>query len=149
MSYEALAIEFEDEVLIFERDQINDGYYCDGVIGIKESMDGPEKHCILAEEIGHHYTTHGNILDQTKIVNIKKELIARRWAYRKLIPLQVFIDAFEKRRLSKYELLEDLEVTEGFLEASLNYYKQKYGAGINIRNYSIVFEPYLQIIKWF
>lgn len=108
-----------------------------------------EYNCVLAEELGHYHTTHGNILDQTKVVNIKKEIIARRWAYRDLVPLKVFIEAFERRRLEKYDMMEDLDVTEEFLEDCIDYYRQKYGAGINIENYSIMFEPYLQIIKWF
>lgn len=149
MGFEALAIEYEDEVAIFERKQINYGYYSDGVIGIKDSIRDSEKNCTLAEELGHYYTTHGNILDQTKIVNIKKELIARRWAYRKLLPIQVFIDAYERNRLNKFDMIEDLDVTEDFLENCIKYYKLKYGIGTNIQNYTILFEPNLQIIKWF
>lgn len=121
----------------------------DIIMNMPSIKNKAEYNCVLAEELGHYHTTHGNILDQSKLVNIKKEIVARRWAYRDLLPLEVFIDAFEKRRLSKYELLEDLEVTEEFLEDSIGYYRQKYGAGINIRNYCIMFEPYLQIVKWF
>jgi len=149
MGYEELAIEFEEEVMIFERKQVNNGYYCDGVIAIKDSITEVEKNCTLAEELGHYFTTHGNILDQTMIINVKKEIIARRWAFRKLLPLEIFVEAFEKRRLNKYDMIEDLNVTEEFLESCINYYKQKYGAGTKINNYTIIFEPYLQIIKWF
>lgn len=149
MGYEALAIEYEDEVLIFERKQINNGYYSDGVISIKNTLIEAEKNCTLAEEIGHYFTTHGNILDQTKIINIKKEIQARRWAYRKLLPLSIFIDAYEKNRLNKYDMLEDNDITEEFLDNCIRYYKQKYGLGTNIGQYTILFEPNLQIIKWF
>lgn len=149
MGYEILAIEFEDDVLIFERKQINDGYYCDGVISIKESLTESEKNCVLAEELGHFCTTHGDILDQSKTLNIKKEAIARRWAYRKLLPLEAFAEAFERRCLDKYEIIEYLKVTEEFLEASIDYYRKKYGAAMNYKKYTIMFEPNLQIVKWF
>ena len=149
MDYEKLLSEYDDQVLVFEKPQINNGYYSDGIIVIKDSLPVDEKNCTLAEELGHYHTTHGNILDQSKIINIKKESIARRWAYRKLLPLEVFIKSFENRRLNKFDMTEDYEVTEEFLEASIHYYRLKYGAGINIGNYSIMFEPYLQIVKWF
>lgn len=108
-----------------------------------------EYNCVLAEELGHYHTTYGNILDQSKTVNIKKEIVARRWAYRDLLPLEVFIDAFERRRFEKYDMVEDLDVTEEFLENCIDYYRKKYGVGTNFENYSIMFEPYLQIVKWF
>lgn len=148
MGYESLVIENDDKVLIFERKQINKGYYSDGVIAIKESLNESEKNCVLAEELGHFHTSHGDILDQSKIINIKKEAIARRWAYRKLLPLEVFIEAFEKRRLDRYEMVDDLQITEEFLDACIDYYRKKYGAAVSYGKYTIMFEPNLQMIKW-
>ena len=49
----------------FETDRIK-GLYCDGTIAISTDMKtDAEKACVLAEELGHHYTTYGNILDQS------------------------------------------------------------------------------------
>lgn len=40
------------------------GLYCDGTIAIKDNIDTTtEKACVLAEELGHHYTSVGNIID--------------------------------------------------------------------------------------
>ncbi len=39
------------------------GLYVDGIIAVDTSIDYDERTCILAEELGHHYTTYGNILD--------------------------------------------------------------------------------------
>ena len=39
-----------------------------------------EKSCILAEEIGHHCTSVGNILDQSQIMNRNRKLRQQRWA---------------------------------------------------------------------
>lgn len=64
------------------------GLYCDGVVAIRENIDTTaEKACVLAEELGHHYTSAGNILDQNQTENIKQERKARMWAYNKQIGL--------------------------------------------------------------
>ena len=47
-------------------------------IGIRKEMTKTEKACILAEEIGHYYTTTGNILDQRNTGNRKQEMKARK-----------------------------------------------------------------------
>ena len=63
----------------FETDRIK-GLYCDGTIAISTDMKtDAEKACVLAEELGHHYTSYGNILDQSDTSNRKQELRARAW----------------------------------------------------------------------
>lgn len=48
------------------------GLYCDGVIAINHTLTtNAEKNGILAEELGHHYTTHGNILNTQNVYDIK------------------------------------------------------------------------------
>ncbi|MDD3648474.1 MAG: hypothetical protein PHS44_08340, partial [Candidatus Dojkabacteria bacterium] len=65
-----------------------DGLYIDRNIALdKEVKTGKEKSCILAEELGHYYTTVGDITDQTKVENRKQELRARMWAYNDRIGL--------------------------------------------------------------
>jgi hypothetical protein len=49
-------------------------------VAIEQSMGTNEKKCILAEEIGHCYLTVGDILDQSKVENVKQERRARAWA---------------------------------------------------------------------
>src|SRR5690625_1983507 len=68
------------------------GLYYDNVIKIDKHKSKYEKHSILAEEIGHYETTYGDIIDQTNIKNRKLELVARRWAYEKLVSLNKLID---------------------------------------------------------
>ena len=64
-----------------------DGRIKDKSIYIRKDMTPTEKACVLAEELGHHYTTVGNILDQSDVGNRKQELKARLWAYDKHIGL--------------------------------------------------------------
>lgn len=67
----------------FDSDQIK-GLYMDGVIALNQKLETTrEKTCILAEELGHHETSFGNILDQTVTANRKQEYKARIWAYKK------------------------------------------------------------------
>lgn len=71
------------------------GLYCNGTVAIRQNMTTAEKSCVLAEELGHHYTTAGNILNQADIGNRKQELRARLWAYNTRIGLLGIIKAFK------------------------------------------------------
>jgi len=118
-------------------------------IAIKKELPTTiEKACVLAEELGHYYTTTGNILDQTNPRNRKQELTARAWSYHRLAPLTKLIDAYNFRISSRYELAEYLNVTEEFLQNALAYYSGKYGISKVIDNYEIYFDP-LAVIEIF
>lgn len=106
-----------------------------------------EKACVLAEELGHHYTTYGNILDQSDASNRKQELRARAWAYNKQIGLLGLIRAYEHGCRNRFEIAEYLEVTEEVLEECLIFYRNKYGVCANIDNYVVYFIPNLAIMK--
>lgn len=124
------------------------GLYCDGNIALnKEIETSTEKSCILAEELGHHYTTVGNILNQSSISNRKQELRARIWAYNKLIGLTGIIKSYEHGCQSITEMADYLEVTEEFLHEALSHYRSKYGLSTSVDRYIIYFEPTLLIGK--
>lgn len=124
------------------------GLYCDGTIALNKNIKTmSEKACILAEELGHHHTSNGNIVDQTKVENRKQERIARIWAYDKLIDLFRIAHAFEAGCTSRYEIAEYLGVTEEFLQDALDCYQQKYGVCRQIENYIIYFEPNLGVLR--
>lgn len=118
------------------------GLYCDGTIALNRDMYiGTEKACVLAEELGHHYTTVGDIMDQTDITNRKQERRARIWAYHKLLSLNDLIDSYKCGCQNQFEIAEHLNVTEEFLIDCLTYYKEKYGLCVKQDNYLIYFEP--------
>ena len=130
----------------FESDRIK-GLYCDGVVAIREDMTIPEKTCALAEEIGHHGTSYGNILDMESIQNRKQERQARLHGYNRLIGLAGLIEAYEHGCRNRYEIAEFLEVTDEFLEDCINCYRDKYGIGTTVDNYYIAFIPHLMVGK--
>ncbi len=116
------------------------GLYYDGNIIIDKSVETQaETLCILAEELGHHYTSHGDILDYEK--NIKQEKLARKWATEKVVPLESFIWIYKNKCRSIFEASELLGVTETFFKESVEHYKDKYGKFTEHQGYLIYFEP--------
>lgn len=98
------------------------GLYIDDTIWIKKDLLESEKVCILAEELGHYETSSGDILDQKDVIKRRQELVARRWAYNKLIPFEDIINAFSKGYYKPYEIADYLDVDEAFLRECLNHY---------------------------
>lgn len=150
MTYEELQIEYMD-VPVAELD-LSDisglkGLYYNGYIAVDRNLSNISKACVLAEELGHHYTTVGNILDQSSVSNRKQELRARMWAYNKMIGLMGIIHCYEYGCQTLCEMAEYLEVTEEFLSEALERYRQKYGEFVSVDNYIIYFIPCLAVMK--
>ena len=123
------------------------GLYCDGTVAISEDLDTTQKACALAEELGHHHTSVGNIIDMASSANRKQERQARLWAYNKQIGLLGLVKAFEHGCRSRFEIAEYLEVTEEFLEECIECYRDKYGIYTTVDNYVIYFIPNLAVTK--
>ncbi len=150
MTYEELQIEY-DSLNIQEMDLSEitglKGLYVDGNIAIQKGMTSAESGCTLAEEIGHHETSFGNILDLSDIRNRKQEQKARLWAYNKQIGLTGIIQGYRQHCRNLYELADCLGVTEEFLKEALECYRAKYGNSVEIDGYTILFEPSLAIME--
>lgn len=152
MVYEELLTEADGQNLIVREKDIPGygGRICGNRIAIRKDIETEtEKACVLAEELGHHYTTVGDIMDQTDTGNRKQELRARIWAYNRLIGLQGLIAAHRHGCRSRYEAAEYLEVTEEFLEEAFQYYRNKYGIMYQVDNFVIYFEPYFGVFEAF
>ena len=130
----------------FTSDRIK-GLYCDGTIAIKKDLTETEKKCVLAEELGHHETAVGDIIDQSSVENRKQELRGRILAYNKLIGLRGLIRAYQNHCQNNEETAEYLGVTEEFLNDALYYYKSKYGVYTTVDNYAIIFEPAIAVLE--
>jgi len=146
MTYECLMLEAEKEgVKVYEHRFISSqlkGLYFDNIITLNSSIEtGAERLCVFAEELGHYYTSYGNILEQNFAGNRKQERRARGWAYEKIITLDKLIEAHKTGIRSCYELAEFLGVTENFIKEAVEYYKNKYGLCAECGEYMIYFEP--------
>lgn len=151
MDYENLLIEADNQNLITKEKALraNDGRIKGNKIAINKSLNSTAKACVLAEELGHHYTSYGNIIDTNDTGNRKQELRARIWAYNKQIGLSGIIRAYKARCMNKTDMAEFLGVTEQFLADALECYRRKYGVYVPVDNYIIGFEPRLYVIEKF
>ena len=108
-------------------------------IGIRKDMSDTEKACVLAEELGHYYTSVGNILDQNNVNNKKQELVARRWATNILLCPADLIDACRAGNEYISDIAEYLSVTPEFLIDAINVFSAKYGPVYSDGKYEIKF----------
>jgi hypothetical protein len=123
------------------------GLYFDGNIALERKMSQTEKSCVLAEELGHYYTTSGNILDQTDVSNRKQEYRARLYGFNLKIGLMGLIRAFEHGCRSASDIAEYLDVTEEYLKEAVDCYRSKYGVYATVDNYVVYFTPTLGVLK--
>lgn len=143
MNYETLLEEADSQYLVVKEKPLraHNGRIKGNRIAIKKDIPTTQKACVLAEELGHHYTTVGNILDQSKAENRKQERRARLWAYHKAFDLIDLVSAYKYGCRNRYEIAEYLEVTEQFLQEALDTYKEKYGPYTKVDRYVVYFEP--------
>lgn len=131
----------------FESENIK-GLYCDGTVAIRKNIETTtEKACVLAEELGHHYTSAGNIIDMEHAGNRKQERQARLWGYNRSIGLLGLISAYEHGCTNRYEIADFLDVTEEYLEECIHCYRDKYGVCRETDNYVVYFIPNLAVFK--
>lgn len=146
MNYEILLIEADrNNVDVYERimkPRVK-GLYGDNIISINKIIPNDiEKGCVLAEELGHHHTSTGDIIDQSNLLNRKQERRARSWAYKRLVPLTKIIEAYKEGIRNRYELADYLGVTEKFVDDSIDRYKEEFGLRTTLdKKYTIYFEP--------
>lgn len=124
------------------------GLYIDGNIALSDRLETTqERTCVLAEELGHHHTSVGDIIDMSNSGNRKQERQARLWGYNKLIGLTGIIKAFQAGCQNRHEIAERLEVTEEYLQECIDCYRNKYGEYVEVDNYMICFIPNLAVME--
>ena len=152
MNYEELLIETDNNNLITREKSLsaNAGRIRGNRIAIKKDLPTQkEKACVLAEELGHFYTSSGNILDMSDISNRKQEARARLWAFNRQVGLRGLIDCYKNRCLTLHDMAEHLDVTEQFLQDAIDCYRSKYGLYVQVDNYVIGFQPTLYVMELF
>lgn len=149
MKYDALLDEANAEgISIKERPfKTYDGRIKGKDIYLRKDMNTTEKGCVLAEELGHYYTSVGNIIDMDSSSNRKQERQARLWAYNKQIGLKGLIRAYEHGCTASHEIAEYLDVTEEALQECIEFYRDKYGEYKTVEHYIIFFIPHLAVLK--
>lgn len=151
MTYEELLMEADFSGIIVKELplQSGDGRCLGNRIAIRNDLPMDKKADTLAEELEHHYTTVGNILDQTKVNNRKQERLARLRAYDRRIGLSGIIQGHRQHCKNSYELAACLGVSEDTLQDAIALYREKYGCYAHLDGYTIIFEPSLTVIESF
>ena len=145
MTYEQLLATADQNDLVVKEQPLtdHDGLLRGKRIAIRKDIETQaQKSCVLAEEIGHHYTSSGNILDQTNVMNQKQEYRARLYGYNLKIGLTGLIRAYEAGCRNLYEMAEFLDATEEYLKEAIQCYSSKYGTCVAVDNYIIYLEPF-------
>lgn len=100
-----------------------EGLYYDNNIALSNKIETTNrKACIIAEELGHHYTSSGNILNTKDIGSMRQEHRARRWAYDIMVKEQDIKKAISAGCREIWEIAEYLDIDEQFLRDALVYY---------------------------
>lgn len=103
------------------------------IIGLDNSLrhDPPLLRCILAEELGHHFTTSGSFIPRqfynySDRLHISKiEFKAIKWAANYLIPENDLLDVISSGLYEPWELAEHFNVTEEFATFRLRLFGAK------------------------
>ena len=94
--------------------------------------------CILAEELGHHFTCGLNLMafaQERRYITEKYERLALWWAAKYLIPWGELFGAVIDEKISTVpELSDHFDVTERFMWTSLQLYDEKYPRKMNQLN---------------
>lgn len=98
------------------------------VIGLSRSLFDSRAYfrCVLAEEIGHHFTTVGSALPEThfhysnRLDVSRAEYRALRWAAEYLIPLERLEECLHNNISEIWNLAEYFDVTEQMMRFRLN-----------------------------
>ena len=150
MNYEELLMLSDQAGLITkEKDlQAYDGRIFGNRVAIRRTIETQrQKACVLAEELGHYYTSSGNILSQDTVEARKQEGRAREWAFDLQIGLDGIISASRAGCMTEYDAADYLNVTVDFFHACITRYRQRYGAYTRYRDYTIIFEPFIRVLE--
>lgn len=103
------------------------------IIGLDNSLmdDSSLLRCVLAEELGHHFTTCGcfmprQFFNHSDRLHISKiEFKAMKWAVNYLMPDDELIDVISSGLYEPWELAEHFNVTEEFAKFRLRLFAAK------------------------
>lgn len=146
--YPKMELVFDSEMPIklgglYERDET-----CKyGLITLSDKLNYYLQNGHLAEEIGHHETSYGNIVGSvySKKYNVnaaRQELRARRFGHKLLLPLEKLIRCYEQGQWGDvYDMCLFLEIDRSYFFEIINDYKTQFGNQIKYDGYLIKFEP--------
>ena len=112
------------EVVDYSFDRTINGIYIDNLkcIGLEKSLNDTERKCTIAEELGHYYCNATYPLScQDEALIDKAEYRAKKWAVKALVSPSDLEKVKELGLKYKWEIAEELGVTEWVAEKALEY----------------------------
>lgn len=113
------------ELFNFKFNHIN-GVYIEELkaIGLSDRLNSIKEKCVLAEELGHYYCNATYPLScKDKTLIDKAEYRAKKWAVKALISPSDFKKIKQLNLKYKWEIAEELGVTENIAEKVIEHYK--------------------------
>ncbi|KGJ36221.1 ImmA/IrrE family metallo-endopeptidase [Enterococcus faecalis] len=140
---EELMAQYSDLIYKFEPNmpEKQKGLYINNIVYLNPNQNSNELTCTVAEEIGHHLTTVGDIINQDTNEKRKQEQKAREVGATMVVTPQDLIDCYYECFTYVWECAEFLGVTKQTLECALNAYSKKYPIGLEYNNYKLFFNP--------
>lgn len=97
------------------------------IIGLSKALFGNRKHfrTVLAEELGHHFTTAGNYVWEVcfhysdRVNASRAEYRARKWAARYVMPRDKLVNALRRGIVEIWDLSDCFEVDEELVRLRL------------------------------
>lgn len=112
---------------------------------LQNGLSTPEKLCTLAEELGHHHTSQGNLMNACTREYERQETRAKKWAVRRLLPLDTIGEAYLLHGGDSAAMAEWLDVTETFLHQAIRFYARQFGVRGRTGRYRYQFEPFFHV----
>lgn len=140
-NFEKLMLEFPELEYKFEKTMPyrQKGLYIDNIVYLNPNQTDAELTSTIAEEIAHHYTSVGNILDYRSTESRKQERKARLTAAEITVHPTHLIEAYKNGCREYWEVAEELGITVKALMEAIELFKDKYGDGFTYENYKILF----------
>lgn len=111
------------------------GLIYDNDVYINQHHSVEEQTGYVAEELGHAYTTIGDISELKNRADKRQERQARRWGMNQLVSPKDLVKFAEDSQTTVYEVAEDLEITPEYLLDGLQNIREQYGEQFRYKEY--------------
>ena len=140
-NYETLMSQHDDITYIFDKNMPNKhkGLYIDNTVYLNQNQTDVELYSTVAEEIGHHLTSYGDIIDQSVADSRRQEKKARYVASLMTVSLEGLIECSKNGLIYDWECSEFLEVTLDSFKEAIELYQEKFGLNFNYEGYAFSF----------
>lgn len=127
------------------------GLYIDNVVYLNPRQSSNELASTVAEEIGHHLTSFGDIVAQDNNEKRKQEQKARDIGATLIVGPEDFIECYYERFTYMWESAEFLGITTEALKEAVKTYSKMYPDGLTYKNYRIIFRANgtVGVFEWF